>query len=274
MLYRAVQPAAGQGVRVRRPAGLHRRDGGAAGRDLFDTLPGLFIGIGVSMLLLIYRPPARTSPAGATRAPTGATATSTVTRTPSSPHTSPSPRIESGLYFANMDAVRARILQAAAADGFRAVVIDAETVPFLDVTAARMLAAPRRDCTPTWCAPLLARDVGQVRDVLRHVVDDAALTRCTQASKQPSTPPSTIDRCLRADSSRVPLPRQPSPMAPLRHSRVSTVRSVDWFEFVELPGLVEPRLQRAVEPEELEPRFAGDRLTQFDSLPCGALGPK
>jgi hypothetical protein len=37
-------------------------------------------------------------------------------------------------------------------------------------------------------------------------------------------------------------------------------RSVDEFELVELPGLVKPGLQRAVEPEELEPGFAGDGL--------------
>jgi hypothetical protein len=65
-------------------------------------------------------------------------------------------RIESGLYFANADTIRAQILQAAKSDQIYAVVLDAETIPFVRL--------------------LVARDVGQVRDVMRHVADDPALT--------------------------------------------------------------------------------------------------
>lgn len=46
-------------------------------------------------------------------------------------------RVEGGLYFANADAVRTRLL--AAAKGARTVILDAETIPFVDVTAAEML---------------------------------------------------------------------------------------------------------------------------------------
>jgi sulfate permease, SulP family len=45
-------------------------------------------------------------------------------------------------------------------------VIDAETVPSIDVTAARMLLALRADLERDGVELVLARDVGQVRDVL------------------------------------------------------------------------------------------------------------
>ena len=54
-------------------------------------------------------------------------------------------RIESGLYFANAENVRSRILEAGGADGVRAVIIDAETTPFVDVSAARMLVAAHEE---------------------------------------------------------------------------------------------------------------------------------
>ncbi|HWD46192.1 MAG TPA: SulP family inorganic anion transporter [Actinomycetota bacterium] len=48
-------------------------------------------------------------------------------------------RLEGGLYFANADAVRDAIRAHAAEPSVRAVVLDAETIPYVDVTAARML---------------------------------------------------------------------------------------------------------------------------------------
>jgi SulP family sulfate permease len=86
-------------------------------------------------------------------------------------------RIESGLYFANADNVRAHVLQAASADGVRAVVLDAETIPFIDVTASQMLADLGEELAQRGTQLVIARDVGQVRDVLRHVVDSPALER-------------------------------------------------------------------------------------------------
>ena len=86
-------------------------------------------------------------------------------------------RVESGLYFANADAVRSRILEAASARGIRAVVLDAETIPFIDVTASRMLGDLSEDLRHRDIELLVARDIGQVRDVLRHVVDNPSLQR-------------------------------------------------------------------------------------------------
>jgi SulP family sulfate permease len=75
-------------------------------------------------------------------------------------------RVESGLYFANADHVRATILTAAAAAGTRAVVLDCETVPFVDVTAGRMLDELTAELRGRGVRLVIARDVGQVRDVL------------------------------------------------------------------------------------------------------------
>ena len=84
-------------------------------------------------------------------------------------------RVESGLYFANADNVRAHVLQAASADGVRAIVLDAETIPFIDVTASQMLAELAEELQQRGKQLLIARDVGQLRDVLTHVVDSPAL---------------------------------------------------------------------------------------------------
>ena len=80
--------------------------------------------------------------------------------------------MESGLFFANADHVRERI-ENLRTPATRTVVIDAETSPFIDITAAKMLvqlaAALRRDGTEL----RIARDIGQFRDVIRHAVPEA-----------------------------------------------------------------------------------------------------
>ena len=112
---------------------------------VFGTLPGLFIGIGVSLLLLIYRASRPyVAVLGRTSGPDGA-----YHDMESHPDARPPDgivvlRIESGLYFANAENVRSRILGAGGADGVRGVVVDAETTPFIDVSAARMLVARAR----------------------------------------------------------------------------------------------------------------------------------
>ena len=138
---------------------------------VFDTLPGLFIGIAVSLVLLLYR--------------TSRPYVAVLARTPSapgpgmwvdvarSPHGTPTPgvlvaRVESGLFFANADHVRDRLRALAAEHEARAVVLDAETVPFVDVTAAAMLRQLSADLERDGIRLLVARDVGQVRDVLAH----------------------------------------------------------------------------------------------------------
>jgi SulP family sulfate permease len=147
------------------------------GVTVFDTLPGLFIGIAISLLLLIYRA-SRPYVATLGREPGPDGRYSDVDRHPGNvlaDHIAVL-RIESGLYFANADPVRSRVLAAAAVDGIAAVVLDAETIPFVDVTSARMLAALEEQLREQGVRLLIARDVGQVRDVLRSATDDPALT--------------------------------------------------------------------------------------------------
>ena len=86
-------------------------------------------------------------------------------------------RVEAGLFFANAEHVRQAILLHARAEGVRAVVLDAETVPYVDVTAAEMLVQLRGDLERAGTQLLVARDIGQVRDVLEHAGarDEASL---------------------------------------------------------------------------------------------------
>jgi sulfate permease, SulP family len=140
---------------------------------IFDTLPGLFIGIAVSLLLLLYRV-SRPHVAVLGQVP-GTSQWADVAQHPED-ETIPGVailRAESGLFFANADHVRVTINEAATAEGVHAVVLDAETVPFVDVTAARMLDELTADLHRRGVRLVIARDVGQVRDVLATSGDDA-----------------------------------------------------------------------------------------------------
>ena len=61
-----------------------------------------------------------------------------------------------------------RCAGAAATDGTRAVVLDAQTVAFIDVTAADMLATLTEELAAEGVVLIVAHDVGQVRDTLRE----------------------------------------------------------------------------------------------------------
>jgi high affinity sulfate transporter 1 len=133
---------------------------------IFDTLPGLFIGIAVSLLLLLYRV-SRPHVAVLGQVP-GTSQWADVAQHPED-ETIPGVailRAESGLFFANADHVRVTINEAATAEDIHAVVLDGETVPFVDVTAARMLDELTADLHRRGVRLVIARDVGQVRDVL------------------------------------------------------------------------------------------------------------
>jgi sulfate permease, SulP family len=148
-----------------------------AGVLIFDTLPGLFLGIAISLLLLVYRA-SRPHIAVLGRVPGTADQWVDVER---HPQDEPVPgvvvlRVESGLFFANADHVRATIRRHVD-DDTRAVVLDAETMPFVDVTAARMLEELAEDLRRDGVALVIARDIGQVRDVLRRAGADAPLVQ-------------------------------------------------------------------------------------------------
>ncbi|WP_354561656.1 MULTISPECIES: SulP family inorganic anion transporter [Gordonia] len=136
---------------------------------VFDTLPGLVIGIVVSILLLLYR---SSQPNVAVLAKDGRRWVDVAYN----PGLTTIPgvrvvRVESGLYFANSDHVRDRI-ESIADDDTRVVVLDAETSPFIDVSAVQMLIELRDALARRGVGLRIARDIGQFRDVV-HAVDPA-----------------------------------------------------------------------------------------------------
>ena len=140
---------------------------------VFDTLPGLFIGITLSLLLLLYRA-SRPHVAELGRAPEGPDLWIDRDRHPDA---APADgvvvvRVEGGLFFADADHVR-DALRAAAGSGVHGIVLDARSVPFVDVTAARMLVELTATLATRGVTLVVARDIGQVRDVLR-ATDGAA----------------------------------------------------------------------------------------------------
>jgi sulfate permease, SulP family len=152
---------------------------------VFDTLPGLFIGIAMSLGLLLYRASVP-NVAELGRLPGGQWAD--IAR---GHDATPEPgvvvlRVEAGLFFANADHVRRTVRSHAHADGVRAVVLDAETIPFVDVTAAAMLVQLRDELDRDGVRLLVARDIGQVRDVLGRAGDDEQRLFPSVESGQPS----------------------------------------------------------------------------------------
>jgi SulP family sulfate permease len=144
--------------------------GALLGVLVFDTLPGLFIGIAISLLLLIYR---ASHPHIAVLGKVPGT-TGQYGDLERHPENQQLPgivilRVESSLFFANADAVRRSVRAHAAEAGTRVVVLDAETVPAIDVTAVHMLAELAETLERGGVRLLVTREIGQVRDVVRRV---------------------------------------------------------------------------------------------------------
>jgi MFS superfamily sulfate permease-like transporter len=107
---------------------------------VFDTLPALFIGIAVSVLLSLYRS-SKPHVAELGEVPGAPGQYVDVDRHPEN-QTPPGVvvvRVEGGLCFANSDAVGNQLRAEASRPDTHALVLDAESMPFVDVTAARML---------------------------------------------------------------------------------------------------------------------------------------
>jgi high affinity sulfate transporter 1 len=143
---------------------------------IFDTLPGLFIGIGMSLILLLYR---AYSPHIATLGlvPGSAGQYGDVVRHPENeqPPGVTILRVDSGIFFANAEHVRAAVREAATHPGTRAVVLDLEATPSVDVSAVRMLAELRDDLRVRGSRLILARDLGQVRELMRRELGEGSI---------------------------------------------------------------------------------------------------
>jgi high affinity sulfate transporter 1 len=134
---------------------------------VFDTLPGLVIGIVVSLLLLLYRS-SKPHVAELGQVEGSADQYGDLERHPHNAVVAEVPvlRVEAGLYFANADSVRRAIKTHAAVPGVKGVVLDAESIPFVDVTAVRMLDELAGDLRRAGQQLVIAHDLGQVGDLL------------------------------------------------------------------------------------------------------------
>jgi SulP family sulfate permease len=144
---------------------------------VFDTLPGLFIGIGVALLLLLYRA-SRPHVAVLGKVPGTRDQYGDISRHAQNEQLPDVVvlRVESGLFFANADWVRDHIL-AQVTDETKAIVLDAENIPTIDVTAVRMLTDLADDLDRRGVRLVLAHDIGQVRDLIRRAEGDEAVRR-------------------------------------------------------------------------------------------------
>lgn len=131
---------------------------------IFGTLAGLFTGIAASALLLMYR---------ASRPHIAVLGQKDNMWVDLAHHPDAVPsdtlavlRPEGALYYANADLIGAKVKAAASAPGITAVVIDAQTIPAVDVTAATMLAELAEDLHAKGILFLIARDIGQVQEIL------------------------------------------------------------------------------------------------------------
>ena len=143
---------------------------------IFGTLAGLFVGVLISLLLLLYRA-SRPPVAELGRVPGISGHFSDLDRHPDNRPVAGIAvlRIEGGLFFANAAPIAAEIRSAARRDDVHAVVIDAETMPFIDVTAAQVLDRVARELRADGVRLVIARDIGQVRDVLDTAPGDSIL---------------------------------------------------------------------------------------------------
>jgi sulfate permease, SulP family len=135
---------------------------------IFDTLPGLFIGIAMSILVLVYRA-SHPHVAELGRVPGNSHQFGDKERHPEN-ELIPGVvvlRPEGAIFFADATYLRDTIRQHATEEGTKAIVIDGETVPMIDVTAAAMLVDLAGDLVQSNVRLLMAKNVGQVRDSLR-----------------------------------------------------------------------------------------------------------
>ena len=137
------------------------------GVTVFDILPGLFIGIGASLVLLLYRSSRpHVTRLGELRAQPGHWGDlHRHTDAAEIPGTLVL-RLEAAVFFANAEEIRREVINALGPD-VQAVVLDVETVPYIDVTGAYMLKSLLEELDQRTIRLAIARDVGQVEDMMR-----------------------------------------------------------------------------------------------------------
>jgi sulfate permease, SulP family len=170
------------------------------GVTALGTLPGLIVGIGASLVLLLYRV-SRPRVAQLGKVPGTQDQYADVDGHPENrpPAGVAIVRVEGGMFFANADSVSTRLREAAAAPNVRAVVLDAETTPFLDVTAVEVLDRTASELERQGVRLLMAHDIGAVRDVLREAGASASLRHIYP------TVEAAVDAVVGSGPARVPI---------------------------------------------------------------------
>ena len=152
---------------------------------VFGTLPGLFIGIAVSVLLLVFRASRpEVATLAQTRGPGGGPGVWVDTARHPDLLTNPDVlvvRVESALFFANADHVRQSIRDRIT-DSTLGVVLDAESSPAIDVTATEMLTQLTEELRRRGVRLVVAHGIGQVRDILRKAGADADVLQSMYAT--------------------------------------------------------------------------------------------
>ncbi|TXD36557.1 SulP family inorganic anion transporter [Lujinxingia vulgaris] len=152
-----------------------------AGVVLVGVLEGLLVGVGLSLVLMLYRSSwphivelgrvgeDEEAPYGdLARHPRAKRVEGVVIL-----------RVESGLYFVNADHVRGELRKAAKRPGVRAVILDGESVPVIDMSAAHMLVELAGEFRKQGQHLAIARDIGQVRDLLASEAEQASMLHFT-----------------------------------------------------------------------------------------------
>ena len=133
---------------------------------VFKALPGLFIGLAISLVLLLFR---ASRPHLAVLGKVANTDVWADTERHASSRQVAGVlvvRPESGLYFVNADHVHHALRKLVADQTPHAVVLDLEAVPGIDLTAVEMLAQIREELEAQSIPLYPTRDIAQVRDVL------------------------------------------------------------------------------------------------------------
>lgn len=163
---------------------------------LFDTLPGLVIGVVVSIVLLMYRA-SQPNVARLGRVDSRRGRWVDVSRDPDAvtPPTVVVLRPESGMFFANAEVIRRHVVDAVT-DTTTGVVLDGESMPFVDLTAARELQKLSVDLSRRGVTLALARNIGQVRDIVEAAEPEAEQLHMYN----------TVDDAVRALEGAIPPP--------------------------------------------------------------------
>jgi MFS superfamily sulfate permease-like transporter len=135
---------------------------------IFDTLPGLVIGIAVSMLLLLHRV-SRPHVAGLAQRGGAWLDVERHDDLELNPEVL-MVRVESSV--PRQQRPRQDRIEALRTPTTMIVVLDAESNPFIDISAAEMLAQLAATLRRDGIEPRIARDIGQFRDVMRSAVPE------------------------------------------------------------------------------------------------------